>query len=68
MENDEIEISAEQEQYLNFILNEVMEVFENCQVPIDDAKRVITVVVAILNDLHDEYGCEFDFSSIETHH
>ena len=68
MENEKIEISEEQEEYLNFILNEVMSIFEDHQVQIHDAKRVIAVVVNILNDLHQEYGCEFDFSSIETHH
>ena len=64
MEDDEIR----EEEFLEFILNEVMSVFEDNQVLIHDAKNVITVVVNILNDLHNEHGCEFDFTSKETHH
>jgi hypothetical protein len=68
MEKEEISEEQEQEEYLNFILNEVMSVFEDNQVIIHDAKSVISVVVNILNDLHQEHGCEFDFTSMETRH
>ena len=62
MEDDEIQ----EEEFLDFILNEVMEIYSSYQVPVHDAITINQIVSNILADLHTKRGCGYDFT--ETHH
>ena len=62
MEEDEIE----EHDFLDFILNEVMDIYSGYNVPVHDAITINQIVSNILSDLHKQKGCGYDFT--ETHH